>query len=247
LATTIDVHNDELESLDMGARIDTNQKLFFLPDLGKKDKGATINGTPAFLLNNAPFNANLVKLGTDNTDCNWLICPHLSEPDRVFNYYMSSGLIIIVMGKCFCETCLDLIVIKNDLSDFVRSCSPVNDGLFQETIINPVIDSNYNFTKEAGYISEFEKTPNTWVACSHISNKAGLNDVYSQGGQIFIFESYFTCQDCFDKIPTYSLVDVLYEGESMTDERFQKQVIDPLLSINYESLKALGHFELTLT
>jgi hypothetical protein len=131
----------------------------------------------------------------------------------------------------------------------------VTDGLFQETIVNPMIDSNYSFTKEAGYISEFEETPKTWVACSHLSTQTGLNDVYSQGGQIFIFESYFTCQDCFDKIPTYSLVDVLYEGESMTDvlyegesmtdEYFQKQVIDPLFSINYKSLKALGHFELT--
>jgi hypothetical protein len=229
----------------MGAMIDTNEKSFFFPDIGIKDSGATVNGTPAFLLNNDPFNGNLVKLGIDDANCSWLICPHLSNPDRVFNYYMSSGLIIIVMGKCFCETCLDMIIIKNDLSDFLKSCSPVTDGLFQETIVNPMIDSNYNFTKEAGYISEFEETPKTWVACSHLSTQTGLNDVYSQGGQIFIFESYFTCQDCFDKIPTYSLVDVLYEGESMTDEYFQKQVIDPLFSINYKSLKALGHFEFT--
>ena len=231
----------------MGAMIDTNQKSFFLPDIGSKERGATVNGTAAFFLNNDPFNANLVKLGIDNANCSWLICPHLSDPDKVFNYYMSSGLIIIVMGKCFCETCLDMIIIKNDLSDFLRSCSPVTDGLFQETIINPMIDSNYNFTKEAGYISECEKTSKTWVACSHLSTPTGLNDVYSQGGQIFIFESYFTCQDCFDKIPTYSLVDVLYEGESMTDENFQKQVVDPLFSINYKSLKALGHFGFTMT
>ena len=120
----------------MGARIDTNEKSFFFPDIGIKDSGATVNGTPAFLLNNDPFNENLVKLGSDDSNSSWLICPHLSYPDRVFNYYMSSGLIIIVMGKCFCETCLDMIIIKNDLSDFLRSCSPVTDGLFQETIIN---------------------------------------------------------------------------------------------------------------
>jgi len=76
--------------------------------------------------------------------------------------------------------------------------------------------------------------------------RAGLQSVYSKGGQLFIFESYFTCQDCFDKIPTYSLVDVLYLGESMTDKRFQEQIINPLFSINYESLKALGHFEFNL-
>ena len=229
----------------MGAMIDSNEKSFFLPDIGIKDRGATVNGTPAFLLNDDPFYVNLVKLRIDDANCSWLICPHLSDPDRVYNYYMSSGLIMIVMGKCFCETCLDKIIIRNDVSDFLRSCSPVTDGLFQESIINPLIDSNYNFTKEAGYISEFEKTPKTWVACSHLSTQTGLNDVYSQGGQIFIFESYFTCQDCFEKIPTYSLVDVLYEGESMTDEHFQNQVINPLFSINYKSLRALGHFDFT--
>jgi hypothetical protein len=67
--------------------------------------------------------------------------------------------------------------------------------------------------------------------------------VYSRGGQLFIFESYVTCHECFDKIPTDSLIDVLYEGESMTDERFQKKIIDALYAINYDSLEAIGHFD----
>jgi hypothetical protein len=113
----------------MGAMIDTNEKSFFFPDIGIKDSGATVNGTPAFLLNNDPFNGNLVKLGIDDANCSWLICPHLSDPDRVFNYYMS----------------LDMIIIKNDLSDFLKSCSPVTDGLFQETIVNPMIDQQLQF------------------------------------------------------------------------------------------------------
>jgi hypothetical protein len=33
----------------------------------------------------------------------------------------------------------------------------------------------------------------------------------------------------------------------MTDEHFQKQLIDPLFSINFESLKALGHFDCEMT
>lgn len=230
----------------MGATIDTNEKSYFISDTGMKDTGATVNGTPAFLINNDPCRSNYVKLGIDVADCSWLTCPHLSDADSVFNYYMSSGLIIIVMGKCFCETCLDMILIKGDLSEFLEACNPMTDSAFQETLINPLIDSNYNFTKNLGYISASEQTPKTWVTCSHLSTRAGLQSVYSKGGQLFIFESYFTCQDCFDKIPTYSLVDVLYEGESMTDKRFQEQIINPLFSINYESLKALGHFEFNL-
>ena len=230
----------------MGATIDTNEKSFFVSDIGMKNVGATVNGTPVFALNNDPNCGKYVKLGIDGADCSWVICPHLSDPDMVFNYYMSSGLIIIVMGKCFCETCLDMVLIKGDLSEFLRASNPVTDIAFQETIINPLIDSNYNFTKDLGYISANEETPKTWVTCSHLSTPAGLQNVYSNGGQLFIFESYLTCQDCFDKIPTYSLVDVLYEGESMTDKHFQEQIINPLFSINYESLKALGHFEFKL-
>ena len=233
--------------LDMGATLDTNERAYFISDAGLKDAGATINGTPAFLFKNDPRAVNYVKLGIEPEKSKWLVCPHLSDPHSVFNYYMSSGLIIIVMGKCFCETCLDMIIIKDDLNDFLASSAPMTDQLFQENIINPLIDSNYHFIKQAGYFSEDEKTPKTWVTCSHFSTKSGLLDVYAGGGQIFIFEGYFTCQDCFDTIPTSSLVDVLYEGKSMTDEHFQEQVIDPLYTINYESLKALGHFECTLT
>jgi len=231
----------------MGAMIDTTEKAYFISDTGLKDVGATINGTPAFLLERSPNPENYVKLGIDAEKSKWLVCPHLSEPQRVFNYYMSSGLIIIVMGKCFCESCLDMILIKDDVNDFLNSSVPMTDRLFQENFIDPLLDSNYNFTRQAGFIAENEDTPRTWVTCSHFSDQSGLLDVYASGGQIFIFEGYFTCQDCFDKIPTYSLVDVLYEGNSMTDESFQEQIIDPLYTINYESLKALGHFECTLT
>jgi hypothetical protein len=87
----------------MGAMIDTNEKSFFFPDIGIKDSGATVNGTPAFLLNNDPFNGNLVKLGIDDANCSWLICPHLSDADRVFNYYMSSGLINVFRFDHHCD------------------------------------------------------------------------------------------------------------------------------------------------
>jgi hypothetical protein len=231
----------------MGAMQDTNEKAYFLSDAGFKNTGATINGTPAFLLKSEVSPENYVELGIEAEKSKWLVCPHLLDPHSVYSYYMSSGLITIVMGKCFCETCLDMILNKDDINDFLRSSLPMTDELFQSNIVEPLLDSNYHFTRQAGFVSADEQTPKTWITCSHFSDKSGLLDIYAGGGQIFIFEGYFTCQDCFDKIPTYSLVDVLYEGKSMTDEHFQKKVIDPLYVINYESLKALGHFGCTLT
>ena len=227
----------------MGAVFDSKEKVFFVPDIHGRHIGATVNGTPAFLLNDDQIPGNYVKLGIEDTRTTWLVCAHLSEPDKVFNYYMSSGLIILVMGKCFCETCLDMIIIKDDLTEVLRLSKPMTDQHFQDNFIKPLLVSNLNFTKMAGYIGDNEKTPKTWVSCSHLSTTEGLQEVYSKGGQIFVFESYFTCHECFDKIPTNSLVDVLYEGESMTDELFQKKIIDSLYTINFDSLEAIGHFD----
>ncbi len=228
---------------EMGAVIDSKEKAYFVADIHGRQTGASVDGTPAFVLNTDQIHGNYVKLGIEHARLTWLVCPHLSEREKVFNYYMSSGLIILVMGKCFCETCLDTILIKDDLTEVLRESRPMTDKHFQNNFINPLKDSNYHFTKMVGYISENEDRPKTWVTCSHISTSDGLKEVYSTGGQLFIFESYITCHECFDKIPTESLVDVLYEGESMTDECFQSNIIDSLYTINYDSLEAIGHFD----
>jgi hypothetical protein len=227
----------------MGAVINSKEKVYFLADIHGRQNGASVDGTPAFVLNNSQIQGNYVKLAVENVKSTWLVCPHLSDQDKVFNYYLSSGLIILVMGKCFCETCLDMILMKDDLTEVLRLSQPMTDQSFQNNFINPLKAGNYNFTKMAGYISDNEDTPKTWVTCSHLSTPDGLEAVYSRGGQLFIFESYVTCHECFDKIPTDSLIDVLYEGESMTDERFQKKIIDALYAINYDSLEAIGHFD----
>ena len=227
----------------MGAVINSKEKVYFVADIHGRNNGASVDGTPAFVLNKDQIRGNYVKLAIENAKSTWLVCPHLSEREKVFNYYLSSGLIILVMGKCFCEACLDRILMKDDLTEVLRLSQPMTDKHFQENFINPLKNSNYNFTKMAGYIGDKEDRPKTWMSCSHLSTRDGLKAVYSKGGQLFIFESYVTCDECFDKIPTESLVDVLYEGESMTDERFQSNIVDSLYSINYDSLKAIGHFD----
>jgi hypothetical protein len=173
----------------------------------------------------------------------WLVCPHLSQPDFVYRYYLASGLITMVLGKCFCEACLDKILSNEDLSELIGSCRPMTDKIFQDNFIGPLIDSNFNFTKLFEQEEDYENPPKTWITCSHTATQSSLKKAYATGGQLFIFEGFFTCQDCFEKIPTDSLVDLLYEGESMTDAFFQNRIIDSLYTINYDSLDAVGHFE----
>jgi hypothetical protein len=180
----------------------------------------------------------------DSEKFTWSVCPHLSEPDKVDKYYLSSGLIVIVFGRCFCENCLDMILLQGDISELTKSSIPMTDKLFQETLVDPLIDSHYNFSKNIGCSGINKESQTAWISCPHMVTETGLKEVYSNGGQICIFESYLTCQSCFDKIPTDSLVDLNCEGTSMSDALFQEMIIDPLYLINYASLEAAIHHEL---
>ena len=46
-----------------------------------------------------------------------------------------------------------------------------------------------------------------------------------------------------DKIPYSSLVDLIFEGESMTGLHFQQNIVDSLYAINYDSLAEIGLLE----
>ena len=227
----------------MGASLDTNESSFFIIDKPEWTNGAIAIGSPGYAQNTR--SGPLVEMPAPYANRNtWLVCSHLSQPDFVYQYYLASGLITIVLGKCFCETCLDHILFHGNWSDFINSCRPMTDDLFQEDFINPLIDSNFNFTRLLEQQQDGNNPPKTWITCSHTATKRSLKKAYGAGGQLFIFEGFFTCQACFEKIPTDSLVDLLYEGESMTDAFFQKSIINALYDINHESLDAVGHFEL---
>jgi hypothetical protein len=108
-----------------------------------------------------------------------------------------------------------------------------------------VIASNDEFARPANSCRSDAHVPNTWVSCAHLSTRDGLRRVYAGGGQIYIFEDYFICQDCFNNIPAESLVDLVYDGHLMTDALFYERVIEALYEVNYESLQAVGHFNFT--
>jgi len=225
----------------MGASLDKNEQPFFIIDRPEWENGAIAAGAADYaesLIYAPPIDAAF-KNFNKNT---WLVCPHLSQPDFVYRYYLASGLITLILGKCFCEACLDKILSNKDLSELIGSCRPMTDITFQENFIGPLIDSNFNFTKLFDQEQDWENPPKTWITCSHTASRDSLKKAYANGGQLLIFEGFFTCQECFQKIPTDSLVDLLYEGESMTDAFFQNRIIDSLYSINYESLDAIGHF-----
>jgi len=242
VAATRFIFEISLEGNFMGANLDRNEKSFFIIDRPEFKNGAVATGTPGYA-ENLMFSPTIDAARKNSNKYTWLVCPHLSQPDLVYRYYLASGLVTIVLGKCFCESCLDRILSNDDLSELIGSSRPMTDILFQENFISPLIDSNFNFTKLFEQQEDFENPPKTWITCSHTATRDSLQKAYATGGQLFIFEGFFTCQDCFEKIPTDSLVDLLYEGESMTDAFFQNRIIDSLYTINYESLDAVGHFE----
>ena len=212
----------------MGANLNKSERSLFIIDKPEWKNGAVAIGAPYFAKKNNIWNPTIdipKKYPEKNT---WLVCPHVSQPKLVYRYYMASGLITIVLGKSFCESCLDMILSRDDLSELIGSSRPMTDRQFQENFISPLMDSNYNFTNLLGDATDYLTFPNTWITCSHTITQDNLKKLYAAGGQFFIFESFFTCHDCFEKIPTDSLVDLLYAGESMPDAFFQKNIIDPL-------------------
>ena len=225
----------------MVAIFDSKRKTSFVIENTSVNAGAKAIGLPALLPYVEEAHRNYSKFNLDDNRQTWLVCSHLSGSDKVYEYYLSSGLITIVFGKCFCEKCLDTILFKSDLSDFVKSCRPMTDRLFQENFVNSLIESNSDFTNKFNYIEEDRNSRKTWICCRHLSTAAKLNDVYSKCGQIYIFEGHIICQDCFNMIPDNSLIDIYYTGEAMTNVLFQEAIVNSLYSINYETLLSIKH------
>ncbi len=227
----------------MGANLNKYENSFFILNRPGWSSGAIAVGLPGYVESPLPVTP-VASADQSVGQYTWLVCPHLSQPESVFQYYLSSGLITIVLGKCFCESCLERILSGKDLADLIDTCRPMTDKIFQQDFVGPLIDSNFSFNQIIEVQEDPGKPPKNWITCPHTASRGSLRKAYASGGQLFIFEGFFTCQDCFEKIPSDSLVDLLYEGETMTDAFFQQQVVNALYDINFESLDAVGHFEL---
>ena len=231
-----------MERMSMGAEVDKTERFFFILDKPELNLGAVASGTPNYTVSRSPVIAQSGPPKNSST-YTWLVCSHLSEADLVYDYFLASGLITIVLGKCFCETCYDNILRTADLSGLIGSGRPMTDRQFADNVITPIIASNCCDARRVdGHCTTAEAT-NMWVSCAHLATPDGLRKVYAGGGQIYIFEDYFICQDCFNNIPADSLVDLVYEGQLMTDGVLYERIIESLYEINYESLHAVGHFD----
>jgi hypothetical protein len=230
-----------MEPMVMGAELDKTEKAFFIFDKPEVNPGAMASGISNYT-NGRSQDLSRPVTAKDAEPYTWLVCRHLSQADQVYNYCLASGLITIVLGKCFCEACYDNILQTGDLVELIRSGRPMTDRQFADNIITPIIASNDDFARHADSCRSDPHVPNTWVSCAHLASREGLKNVYAGGGQIFIFEDYFICQDCFNNIPAESLVDLVYGGHLMTDALFYERIIEALYEVNYESLQAVGHF-----
>ena len=227
----------------MGVEVTTTEKSLLVTQNPELKAGAIATRMPA--------NADSVAFGLtkniakkDLDKLTWAVCPHLSDSDKISKYFMSSGLIIIAYGKCFCENCLDVVISQDNFSELTKSSIPMTDKIFQQNFVDPLININHSFSKSIGYSGVTEKSHKTWISCDHLVTESGLREVYLNSGQICIFENYFTCQHCFDNIATDSVVDRSYEGKSMTDAILQEKIIDPLYVVNRFSLESLNLFDL---
>jgi hypothetical protein len=101
---------------------------------GRKDSGAK-NGTVLKLLPSR-------RSRLDDRRKSWSVCSHLSHPDRLLDYYMGSGSIMVLLGKCFCHECYEMVLSRRDLKEFMASCQHMTDLMFQENFIDPLIQIN---------------------------------------------------------------------------------------------------------
>ncbi len=83
----------------MGANLNTTEKSLFIIDKPYWKNEAIATGAP-YLAETIVFNPIMDVMKRDSKKYTWMVCPHLSQPDLVYRYYVASGLITIVLGKC---------------------------------------------------------------------------------------------------------------------------------------------------
>lgn len=174
----------------------------------------------------------------------WSVCSHLSHPECLLDYYMGSGSIMVLLGKCFCHECYEMVLSRRDLKEFMDSCQHMTDRRFQEGFIDPLFQINRKVFRTKRNLTGEDTTPWNWTCCPHVSKEGQLEILYMGCNPIFFYEGFITCNDCNEIVPTASLyLQTLLECEAMTDDQLQDRVIDQLYPINRGVLEAIGHYK----
>lgn len=225
----------------MGAFVDETRKPFFL--LGN-DKAETARMGAVGMLFRKEWSFIENQPTRDDKRKSWSVCPHLSSTERLFDYYMASGSIMLLLGKCFCYDCYGMILFKRDLKEFMDSCQHMTDRRFQQNFIDPLFQINREVFRSRRNYTGKETTQWTWITCSHVSKGGQLERLYTKCNPIFFHGGYVTCNDCSEVVPSASLyMQTLLDCEAMTDDQLQGRVIDRLYPINREVLESVGHFK----
>jgi hypothetical protein len=222
----------------MGAFADHNQKGHFV----LREHAATVNAVGAwrgsFFHEFPAWEPEL-----DNRRRSWSVCPHLSTLEGLFDYYMASGSIMILLGKCFCHDCYEMVLSRKDLNGFMDSCRHMTDKRFQEEFIDPLFLINKEVFRTRRDAYGQESTRWTWVSCPHVAGEGRLEELYTRCGPIFFYEGFVSCAECNGVLPSASLyLQTLLDCEAMTDDQLQDRVIAPLYPINRGALEAVGHY-----
>ena len=202
----------------------------------RKGSGAK-KGTALRLLSSRRF-------GLDDRRKSWSVCPHLSRPDELLNYYMASGSIMVLLGKCFCHECYEMVLSRRDLKEFMDSCQHMTDKRFQEDFIDPLFQINRKVFRTKRKLTGEDTTQWTWIGCPHVSKEGQLESLYTSCSPVFFYEGFVTCNDCSEVVPTASLyLQTLLECEAMTDDQLQDRVIGQLYPINRTTMGAVRHYK----
>jgi hypothetical protein len=174
----------------------------------------------------------------------WSVCPHLSHSDSLFDYYVASESIMLLLGKCFCHGCYESILKKRDLKEFMESCDHMTDKEFQEDFINPLFQINREVIRTKRNVNGEKTTLWTWISCSHVSKERQLESLYTSCNPIFFHGGFVTCNECLQAVPGVGFYMQTMPGcEAMTDEDLQERVFKQLYPINRGVLEAVGHYK----
>jgi hypothetical protein len=133
-----------------------------------------------------PFSYWLMKdQNLNNTKKSWAVCPHLSSLEGLFDYYMASGSIMVLLGKCFCHACYKMVLARRDLNEFMDSCQHMSDKRFQEDFIDPLMQFNRQIFKTKRSFAGDDRSRWTWVGCSHVVKAEQLEGLYTSCNPIF--------------------------------------------------------------
>jgi hypothetical protein len=184
------------------------------------------------------------RSGLDDRRKSWSVCSHLSHPESLLDYYMGSGSIMILLGKCFCHDCYEMVLSRRDLKEFMASCQHMTDLMFQENFIDPLIQINREVFRTKRKLTGEDTTQWTWIGCPHVSKEGQLESLYTGCDPVFFYEGFVTCNDCIEVVTTASLyLQTLLECEAMTDDQLQDRIIDQLYPINRTTMEAVRHYK----